>query len=177
MGAGGTNRNQNCRELSLDRATVPQSLQLKWMWQTAFFPSPLKHLAGPLIEDHQPHLSLSTGALSEGTESHVDFLPSSKAESHSEPALWLQKELTFSAAAKVWLSRTVGAINFSASPFVFTPGKIRIDFCSGRVLPGMRGLLDAGDLHFATFDINVTQFWGWGGKTIDASQFFLWWVF
>lgn len=74
----------------------------------------------------------------------------------------------------MWLSRTVGAINFSASPFVFTPGKIRIDFCSGRVLPGMRGLLDAGDLHFATFDINVTQFWGWGGKTIDASQFFLW---
>lgn len=139
MGADGANRNQNCRELSLDRATVPQSLQLKWMWQTAFFPSPLKHLTGHLIEDHQPHLSLSTGALSEGMESHVDFLPSPQAESRGEPALWLQKELTFSAAAKVWLSRTVGAINFSASPFVFTPGDNGVIFVQGECSPGWEG--------------------------------------
>lgn len=40
------------------------------------FPASLRHLAGPLIEDHQAHLSLSTSVVSEGLESHIDFLSS-----------------------------------------------------------------------------------------------------
>lgn len=133
MGAGGANRNQNCRELLLDRATVPQSLQLKWMWQTAFFP--IATQASRWAPNWRPSTPLEpVHRCFEWRD--VDFLPSPQAESHGEPALWLQKELTFSAAAKVWLSRTVGAINFSAFPFVFTPGKNGLIFVQGERSPG-----------------------------------------
>lgn len=120
------------------------------MWQTAF-PLWLKHLAGPLIQDHQAHFSLSTSGVSEGRESHVDF-PNWKPW---RAALWLQKELTFSAAAKVWLSRTAGTINFTASPSIY-PWKIE-KFCRERARENSLGWEGCWVLQFCTLAHHIWE--------------------
>lgn len=56
--------------------------------------------------------------------------------------------LTFSAVAKVWLSRTVGTINFTASPCICS-WKMESFLLRAEAIPGMRWFLDAAVWHFS----------------------------
>lgn len=119
------------------------------------FPASLKHLAWLLIEDHQAHLRLSTSRVSEGLESHIDFL-SSQAESHGEQHFDSKKSWHLAQQLKCGLREQWVPLISQLPPCIYFKKMER--FCWKALFPGCSSALT-----FAAFGIMSDILW-WGEK-------------